>query len=123
MSKALSDFLSHEIEKVGISERELSRRAGLSVMAVNRIIRNPESTPTADTCIKLAQALNAPVTLLLQLAGYGDIDLSGEINPEIAAFATYLNHLSPKTYMLALEACWSVTRILAQAIEEQPPEP
>jgi len=118
MTKALSDYLSQEIAKIAISERELSRRAGLSVMAVNRIIRNPESTPTADTCIKLAHALNVPITLLLQLAGYGEIDLSEQVAPEIAAFAAYLNHLSPKTYTLALEACWSVTRILAQAIEE-----
>ncbi|MBN2003267.1 MAG: helix-turn-helix transcriptional regulator [Anaerolineae bacterium] len=117
MSKALSDFLSTEIKTVDISERELSRRAGLSVMAVNRIIRNPESTPTADTCIRLAHALNFPVALLLQLAGYGDINLSGEISPEIAAFATYLNSLPPKTYTLALEVCWSATRILAQAMD------
>ena len=57
MSKALSEFLSKEIEKRGLSEREVSRQAGLSLMAVNRIIRNPESNPTLETGVGLADSL------------------------------------------------------------------
>ncbi len=119
MSKALSDFLSKEVKARGISERELSRRAGLSVMAVNRIIRNPESTPVVETCIGLAQALDLPASLLLQLAGYSSTDLSEETHPDVAAFAAYLNQLPAKARELTLEICWSVSRIVVHTLDEQ----
>lgn len=121
MSKELSEFLRTEIEKHGFSERELSRRAGLSIMAVNHIINNPDSNPKIETCIRLADALRLPSMSILHLAGYGEVTLSEEICAEITAFAIYLNNLPQKARTYALEACWSVTRIV-QAMDESSAE-
>jgi len=117
MTKELSIFIQQEIERLGISERELSRRAGLSTTAVHHIVNRPDSRPTFETCIALAKAINVSNKVLLQMAGYGDIVLSGEVDAAITALTIYLNGLPPKIREYALEGCWSVVRLVAEVAE------
>lgn len=122
MPEELSLFIKREIEKRGLSERELSRRAKLSPTAVHQIVNKPDSTPTIETCAGLAKALDVPLLSVLQLAGYGEVNIPEEVDAEITAFAVYLNNLPEPTRTYALEACWSVVRLIVLAASEQPSE-
>ena len=117
MSKELSEFIHKELERRGLSARELSRLAGLSTTTVHYIINNPGSQPTTETCISLAKVLELPENTLLGLAGYGQIDFSDNLNAEVFALATYLDNLPSKTREYALEGCWAIARLVAEAVE------
>ena len=118
MSKELSEFLRQELLNRGISEREVSRRAGLSPVAINYIINNPTSNPTVETCAGIARALDLPSELIFQLAGYSIVGLADEIDPEVKALAIYLNGLPPEIRAYALKGAWATAQLVTQAIEE-----
>lgn len=118
MSEELIDFICREIDRLHISQRELSRRAGLSDMAVNYIVKNPTARPNVDTCVSLARALDVPERVLLELAGYTDIGRSMSLDKSVAAFAIYLHELPETVRQHCLDACWAITRIMAEALEE-----
>jgi len=118
MSKELSEFLRQELIKRGVSEREASRRAGLSPVAINYIINNPASNPTVETCVGIANALEVPSELIFQLAGYSIVGLADEIDPEVKALAIYLNGLPPEIRVYALKGAWATAQVVTQAIEE-----
>ncbi len=118
MSKELSEFLRQELLQRGISEREVSRRAGLSPVAINYIINNPTSNPTVETCAGIARALDLPSELIFQLAGYSIVGLADEIDPEVKALAIYLNGLPPEIRVYALKGAWATAQVVTQAIEE-----
>ena len=119
MPQQLSEFLRAQVEQRGISERELSRRAGLGTTTIHFIINRPKSTPTYDTCVRLATALELPPEILLQLAGYEKITLDAELDKSVLTLAIYLDGLSPELRSYALEACWAITRILVRASETE----
>lgn len=118
MSKELSEFLRQELEKRDLSEREVSRRAGLSSRSLNHIINNPASNPTVETCVGIARALDLPSELIFQLAGYSIVGLAEEIDPEVKALAIYLNGLPPEIRAYALKGAWATAQLVTQAIEE-----
>ena len=118
MSKELSEFLRQELIKRGISEREASRRAGLSPVAINYIINNPTSNPTVETCVGIAKALEVPAQLIFQLAGYSIVGLADEMDAEVKALAIYLNDLPPEIRSYALKGAWATAQLVAQAITE-----
>jgi transcriptional regulator with XRE-family HTH domain len=118
MSKELSKYLRQELGKRNLSERELSRLAGLSTMTINFIIRNPTSNPTVETCVAIADALEVSSELIFQLAGYSIVGLADEIDPEVKALAIYLNGLPPEIRAYALKGAWAIAQLVTQAIEE-----
>jgi transcriptional regulator with XRE-family HTH domain len=112
MSKELSEFLRREIKARGLSERALSRAAGLNDTSVHYILNNPTSKPTVETCVGLAEALDLPQPVLLRLAGYEGVGTSGALETEVEALALYLNQLPGLIRAHALEACWAVVRLI-----------
>jgi len=118
MSKELSEYLRQELVQRNVSEREISRRAGLSPMALNYIITNPTSNPTVETCVGIAKALEVAPELIFQLAGYNFVGLAEEIDPEVKALAIYLNGLPPEIRVYALKGAWATAQVVTQAIEE-----
>jgi hypothetical protein len=95
-----------------MSERELSRQAGLSDMAVNYIVSHPDSQPKMETCIRLAEALEIPAIIILELAGYGRIDLPENMDPEVSAFASYVTNLSQEVRAHILDVCWAIVDLV-----------
>lgn len=87
-------------------------------MAVNYIIKNPDSQPDVKTCINLARALEIPEKIMLELAGYTEIASSTSLEKQVAAFAIYLNSLPERVRGYALDACWAIAKIIADAVEE-----
>ena len=65
--------------------------------------------------------LELPESLLLQLAGYGTVTLTAEVDAAVTALAIYLNNLSPETRPYALEGCWSVARLVTEVAERHSP--
>ena len=118
MSKEFSEFIQKEIERRNISQRELSKQADLSFKAVHYIINNPSSQPKVETCSKLARALDLPEALLLELAGYTNVADAISLEKQVAAFAVYLNSLPERVRGYALDACWAITKIMADALKE-----
>jgi transcriptional regulator with XRE-family HTH domain len=118
MSKELSEFLSQKLANREMSEREISRRAGLSPRSLNYIINNPASNPTVETCVGIAKALEVPPELIFQLAGYSTVGLADEIDPEVKALAIYLNGLPSEIRAYALKGAWATAQLVTQAIEE-----
>jgi len=119
MPPRFGEFLRLQLDQLGMSERELSRQAGLSTTTVHQIINRPDSTPAYDTCLRLAKALNVPPRLFLQMAGYEEVDTSENWDELVVSLALYLNSLPDRTRGYALEACWAVARILARASDEE----
>lgn len=64
----LSDWLSNELGDRGWSQRELSRRSGISPTQISDIISG-KANPGADSCVAIARALNEPPEDILRLAG------------------------------------------------------
>jgi transcriptional regulator with XRE-family HTH domain len=118
MSKEFSEFIQKETERRNISQRELSKQANLSIKAVHYIINNPGSKPNVETCSKLARALDLPEALLLELAGYTNVANVISLEKQVTALAIYLNSLPERVRGYTLDACWAITRIMANALEE-----
>ena len=87
-------------------------------MTVNYIINNPDSQPDVETCSKLARALGLPEVLLLELAGYTNVADAISLEKQVAAFAIYLNSLPARVRGYAMDACWAIAKIMADALEE-----
>ena len=63
---ALGKKLKRVRERVGLSQEEVSRRAGLPFNYVNRIEAGAIASPTIETRRKLAKVLRVPITELLE---------------------------------------------------------
>jgi len=59
------DNLRHIMEVRGVSQRELALRANTSHPGINRILQGKQ-TPTIDLADRLADALEIPLSALLQ---------------------------------------------------------
>jgi len=64
----LSDWLVTELDVRGWSQRELSRRSGVSPTQISDIISG-KANPGADSSIAIARALSKPPEDILRLAG------------------------------------------------------
>lgn len=75
----------------GVSLRELARRIGVSSAYLSRVENGHDPTPTVDRIAAIAQALGLSRTLLLELAGQGDLAVVGYMNRVPAAQAVVLD--------------------------------
>ena len=68
MNENLRAWLQQEINRQGWSQREFGRQASLSQSVVNGVLAG-ERNPTADFCVKAAQAFDVAPEMVLRLAG------------------------------------------------------
>ena len=64
----MQDWLLDQLKRRGWSQRELARRAGLPQASVSKSLTG-ERNATADTCVKVAGALDVSPILVLTKAG------------------------------------------------------
>jgi len=62
------EYLAEEIEARGISQKELARRMGRPLNAINEII-NGKKAITAETALELEKALGVPAHVWVNLQG------------------------------------------------------
>jgi transcriptional regulator with XRE-family HTH domain len=67
VSNKLRTWLTEELDRLGWSYGELSRRAEVSRPLISRTLSG-DMPPSADFCIKIAQALGEPPEKVLRLA-------------------------------------------------------
>lgn len=67
-NQELRDWINQELKQRSWSRRELARRASLSQAAVQKILAG-ERNPSAEFCIKVAQALGESPEKLLRMSG------------------------------------------------------
>ncbi len=66
---ALIDFLREWMEKCGVTQLSLAKRAGIPHSTLS-VLFNHRVSPTAQTLRKLATAMNVPVGKMLVLSGH-----------------------------------------------------
>lgn len=66
---ALIDFLREWMEKCGVTQLALAKRAGIPHSTLS-VLFNHRVSPTAQTLRKLATAMNVPVGKMLVLSGH-----------------------------------------------------
>ena len=69
-NKTLASVISSAREKIGISQRELSRRTGIDNNTVAKIEKGERKKPNTLSLIKLSKELDIDLKLLLELSGY-----------------------------------------------------
>ncbi len=72
----LGKVIAEAREKVGISQRELSRRANMDCAEVSRIEAGKRLKPNVLYLKGIAETLNLSMVDLMKLAGYNDIELN-----------------------------------------------
>lgn len=109
----LAVFLDNQCKKRGLSWREASLGAGLDHGAISRFIRG--TTPSPDSCQKLAAFFGVPEDVLLVLAGHKLISDGGPSKSKTTYIAEYLiNQLPPDKQREALE----IIRVMLRFHEE-----
>jgi transcriptional regulator with XRE-family HTH domain len=73
MGAEFAGYLRAEIRQRGWSERELARRAGISISTLHNLLNDERAVPTLDTLRRIATALSVQLGRLVELLGY-DID-------------------------------------------------
>ena len=69
-NKTLASVISSAREKIGISQREFSRRTGIDNNTVAKIEKGERKKPNTLSLIKLSKELDIDLKLLLELSGY-----------------------------------------------------
>mgnify|MGYP002777279382 CR=1 FL=1 len=77
------EYLYDELEATGITQKELSIKAGLAYTMVNEIIKGKRSI-TALTALKIQKAIGFPAAVLLRLQNTYDLYLVQKEHPELA---------------------------------------
>ena len=72
----LGKTISEARQKVGISQRELARRANMDCAEVSRIEAGKRLKPNVLYLKGIAETLNLSMVDLMKLAGYNDIDIN-----------------------------------------------
>ena len=93
------NWMQSQINDRGWTQRELSRRSGVSQAQISNFI-NGSRKPTADACQRLAQALEHPLDTVLREAGI--LTSSGEDDPTIAETVELMRNMPPNKKRLAL---------------------
>ena len=74
--KTLASVVKDAREKLGISQRELSRRANMDCAEVSRIEAGKRQKPNVLYLKGIADTLNLSMAHLMKLAGYNDIEIN-----------------------------------------------
>ena len=72
----LGKVIAEAREKIGISQRELSRRANMDCAEVSRIEAGKRQKPNVLYLKGIADTLNLSMVDLMKLAGYNDIEIN-----------------------------------------------
>ena len=72
----LGETITQAREKVGISQRELARRANMDCAEVSRIEAGKRLKPNVLYLKGIAESLNLSMVDLMKLAGYNDIEIN-----------------------------------------------
>lgn len=77
----LAEAISNSREKIGITQRELSRRTGIDNNTIAKIEKGERKKPNILSLKKLSFALGLDSNILLELAGYTpeEIDISNNV--------------------------------------------
>ncbi len=94
MSDKFRVWLSNELKAQRWSQRELARQSGVSQTLISQTLSG-EVTPSADFCIKIAQALGEPPEKVLRLAGILPPSAS-EDDPTFTELTDLARTLTPK---------------------------
>lgn len=92
MSDELRAWLSKELEKRHWSQRELARQSGISQPLVSQTLSG-DVPPSADFCIKVAQALGEAPEKVLRMAGI--LPPALEDDPTLAEIQDLVRNLPP----------------------------
>ena len=79
-NKTLASVVKSAREKLGISQRELSRRTGIDNNTVAKIEKGERKKPNVLSLRKISFLLNLDLEELLKLAGYNEQDIDVSIN-------------------------------------------
>ena len=79
-NKTLASVVKSAREKLGISQRELSRRTGIDNNTVAKIEKGERKKPNVLSLRKISFLLNLDLEELLKLAGYSEQDIEVSIN-------------------------------------------
>ena len=86
----LGKVIAEAREKVGISQRELSRRANMDCAEVSRIETGKRLKPNVLYLKGIADTLNLSMVDLMKLAGYNDIEINwGQVFTDRRSTADY----------------------------------
>ena len=82
---SLAEIIKEARERKDISQRELSRRTGIDNNTISQIEKGERKKPNSLSLIKLSQALDLNLDMLMDLSGYSfdDIRMTYEANPNL----------------------------------------
>lgn len=101
MSDRLKSWLTDELKRLGWSYRELARQANISNALVSRTLSG-DMSPSADFCIKIAQALEVSPEYLLRLAEILPPEMNISDDATTQEITELLKHLTPEQRQEAL---------------------
>lgn len=84
-NKTLASVVREAREKLGISQRELSRQTGVDNNTIAKIEKGLRKKPNILSLRKLGIVLNIELKELLKLAGYDDKDIEAAVNNSYAS--------------------------------------
>jgi transcriptional regulator with XRE-family HTH domain len=118
----LATFLDAQCKERGLSWREASLKAGLDHAAISRFIRG--TTPSPESCRKLAVFFGVPEDIVLSLAGHkSELPDEDEIKSQAIRAIEYLMRQLPENRQREiLEMVRTMHRLYTeqQDVEEEP---
>lgn len=87
-NKTLASVVKSAREKLGISQRELSRRTGIDNNTVAKIEKGERKKPNVLSLRKISFLLNLDLEELLKLAGYNEQDIEVSLNQNNFIFSS-----------------------------------
>jgi transcriptional regulator with XRE-family HTH domain len=102
MSDKLRTWLSKELEKRRWSHGELARLSGISRPLISQVLAG-DVTPSADFCIKVAQALNEAPEKVLRLTGILPSHPTSDDDSILAELHDLVENLPPQRRKQALD--------------------
>ena len=79
-NKTLASVVKNARERIGISQREVSRRTGIDNNTLAKIEKGERKKPNVLSLRKISFLLNLDLEELLKLAGYNDQDIEVALN-------------------------------------------
>jgi transcriptional regulator with XRE-family HTH domain len=86
---ALATWLRAELARRGWRQRRLAERVRVSAGRISEWV-NGERTPSPESCVRLADALDADVDYVLTLAGHRPLQWRDDDDPEVVALIAML---------------------------------
>ena len=88
VNKTLASVVKNAREKLGISQRELSRRTGIDNNTLAKIEKGERKKPNVLSLRKISFLLNLDLEELLKLAGYNEQDIEVSLNQNNFIFSS-----------------------------------